>query len=384
MNNRSLERHRKNRQRRKKEQQQRQQQRRNIIITVIGMSVIVFVIIWISSCTAKWAKKQHEDATASNTQPTFFSVAEKQNAIPDNGDDGYYVDNIFIWNNQAFECFDGNSKNALAYASLINHCSQRLPETVKNVYSMVIPTHIALGLPTRLENTIKSNNQKNYIAEIYRHYDKTVTSVAVFDTFDKHKKEYLFFNTDHRWTTLGSYYAYEQFCQYADLKVHNRQNRKYSQFQPFVGSLYAVTNLEMLKNNADTLRYYDIDHDYTVQIRKNNDSQWKTYDSIYNKNATTSGNAYDLFLYGDNSLTKIICEHAEKDSNLLVVKDSYANNFIPWIIGQYHEIHAIDFSTYEGNIPSYCRNNHIDSVLFLNDVMSSINPFQLENIGNMF
>ncbi len=381
MNDRSLERHRKNRQRRKKEQQQRQQQRRNIVITIIGMSVIVFVIIWISSCTAKWAKKQqHTDAT----QPTFFAVSEKQNVIPDNGDDGYYVNHIFIWNNQAFECFNGNSKDALAYASLINHCSQRLPQTVKNVYSIVIPTHIALGLPARLENSVKSNNQKNYIAEIYQHYNQTIKSVSLFDTLDKHKTEYLFFNTDHRWTTLGSYYAYEQFCQYADLKIQNIKNRKYTRFYPFVGSLYTVTNLEMLKNNADTLCYYDIVNDYTIQIRKTNNGQWKTYDSIYNKNVETEKNPYDLFLYGDNPITKIVCEHSEKNSNLLIVKDSYANNFIPWLVGQYHEIHVIDFSTYEGNIPYYCEDNNIDHVLFINDVMSSINSFQLENIGNMF
>ena len=383
MEKRAVERHDRNRKQRKKQQRQQKEQKRNLIITVIVMVVIIVIITGISSCVANWTDKTNNHTQPSDNNISFFQTAtENPNNIPDNGDDGYYVNNnhVFVWNEQAFECFNADNKNAVAYASLINHCSQRLPETVKNVYSTVIPTHIAFGLPSRLQRAVQSTSQQDYIAEIYSRYDKSVTSVNIFSTLDKHKIEYIFFNTDHRWTTLGSYYAYEQFCDCVGLKTKSLADFQYTDFSPFIGSLYSVTNLEILKNNADTLRYYNIGKNYTVRIQKNKNDSLKSYDSIYNE----KNKSYSLFLYGDNPVTKIVCKDYENDSNLLIVKDSYANNFVPWLIGHYHEIHVIDFSTYEGNIPYYCKNNNITSVLFMNDVMSSINTFQLENIGNMF
>ena len=386
MNYRSLEQHKKNRQRKKKQAQQRKKNQKNIIIILLVMIVVVMVIVGISSCVSDWVKR--EQSSVSDTQSSEIYAqksTENKNDIPDNGDDGYYLnEDIFVWNRQAFELFHGNQKNAETYASLINHCSQRLPETVENVYSMVIPSHIALGLPERLINTVQSNNQQEYIRQIYQHYDSSVKSISVFDTLDKHKREYIFFRTDHRWTTLGSYYAYEQFCSSADLSPIPLNNRTYTDIPSFIGSMYAVTNLEILKNNADTLRYYDIDVDYRVRIQKTKNSSFKTYDSIYNLSARNTADAYQLFLYGDNPVTQITCPDVSSNHKLLVIKDSYGNDFISWLIGHYREIHVIDFTSYEGNIPYYCKNNTIDTVLFLNDVMSSVNSFQIDHIASVF
>ncbi len=386
MNNHSLEQHKKNRQRKKKQTLQRQKNQKNIIIILLVMAVVVMVIIGISSCVSDWIKeKPNSVSDTQNSEIYAQKSTENKNDIPDNGDDGYYLnEDIFVWNKQAFELFHGNQKNAETYASLINHCSQHLPETVQNIYSMVIPSHIALGLPQRLKNIVQSNNQQEYIHQIYQHYNSSVKSVPVFDTLNKHKQEYIFFRTDHRWTTLGSYYAYEQFCSSADLSPTLLTNRKYTDISSFVGSMYTVTNLEILKNNADTLRYYDIDMDYRIRMLKTKNGSFKTYDSIYNLSAKNTSDAYQLFLYGDNPVTQIICSDVRSNQKLLVIKDSYGNDFIPWLIGHYHEIHVIDFTAYDGNIPYYCRNNAIDTVLFLNDVMSSVNSFQIEHIASVF
>lgn len=34
----------------------------------------------------------------------------------------------------------------------------------------------------------------------------------VFDTLMQHRNEEIYFRTDHHWTALGAYYAYETFC----------------------------------------------------------------------------------------------------------------------------------------------------------------------------
>ena len=40
-----------------------------------------------------------------------------------------------------------------------------------------------------------------------------VQFLRVTDALRAHKDEYLYYRTDHHWTTLGAYYAYEQFCE---------------------------------------------------------------------------------------------------------------------------------------------------------------------------
>ena len=37
-------------------------------------------------------------------------------------------------------------------------------------------------------------------------------SVDVRQTLAEHKDEYIYYRTDHHWTSLGAYYAYQQLC----------------------------------------------------------------------------------------------------------------------------------------------------------------------------
>ena len=369
--------------RRKKVKKLTNRQKKNRRIVIGFMVILAVFLIWVSSCVARWANSkiniQEPTSSALNISPT-----ENPDDIPDNGDDGFYVNSdIFIWNNQAFELFKGNTKNAISYASAINYCTRRMPEGIK-VYSMVIPTHISMGLPKRLENTMKSTNQKTYIAEITNHYINTVIPVNIFNTLNKHKKEYIFFNTDHRWTTLGSYYAYEQFCRAANETAIPITDKPFREIHNFAGSLYGITKLETLKNNADTIRYYDISEKCDIRILKNNRGNYETVYSIYDESAKSGQMPYNLFLYGDNPITVIANREEKNGKKLLIVKNSYADCFVPFLIGHYDELHIIDFTVYEGNIPLYCRSQNITDMLIMSDIMTSVNTFQLEKLGDIF
>ena len=49
-----------------------------------------------------------------------------------------------------------------------------------------------------------------------------VQFLRVTDALRAHKDEYLYYRTDHHWTTLGAYYAYEQFCEAQGLTPFDR------------------------------------------------------------------------------------------------------------------------------------------------------------------
>ena len=114
-----------------------------------------------------------------------------------------------------------------------------------------------------------------------------------------------------------------------------------------------------------------------------------TYDSPYYSGATSGSLTYGAFIMGDNPLTvlKSSSENAEKGKKIAVVKESYGNAFVPYLTNNYEEVHVIDFRTFrnvETDLSSYCKQNGINEVLFLNGVMSANTQIQLDSMSGLF
>lgn len=385
---------------RKKQEREKQQKRNRIIMVVIALLVLLFIIFGISSCVSSCVKNSTANAQANNAgaeSPTQTATAVavpsdaqtatqpvSTNDIQDNGEDGYVTDSgIYIWNNQAFEMFYGDESMAQTYASAISYYRQQLDSSI-NVYNMVVPTHIAFGLPDRLENSVDSKNQADYLNAVYNSYSTDVKGVNIFNALEQHKTEYIFFNTDHHWTSLGAYYAYQEFCLTAGEAPVDINTITPYDIPGFVGSLYTATNAEVLNNNPDTVRYYDMPETYTMNLLQQDATEYMTLDSMYYSGSTAGSETYGVFIWGDNPVTKIVNTQPKNSRKLLVVKESFGNAIVPWFINNYNEVHAIDFRYYEGNLSSYCTENGITDVLFINGVMSSANSFQLDSMSSLF
>lgn len=387
---------------RKKKELARRRMRNRIIMIVIALLVLLFIILGISSCVSSCASKSAQNAQTNNaganstTQPQTATVAaavtqsstqpstQPTNAIKDNGEDGYVTDSgIYIWDNKAFEMFYGTTDMAQTYANAISHYRQQLDSSI-NVYNMVVPTHVAFGLPDRLESKVESNSQSDYLNAIYSLYNADIKSVNIYDAMEQHKTEYEFFNTDHHWTALGSYYAYQEFCKVAGETPVDINKLTSKEITGFVGSLYTSTSAEVLKNHPDTVQYYDMQETYTMNLLQKGSDDFIELDSMYYQDAQAGSETYGVFIWGDNPITKI--ENADKKNGrkILVIKESYGNAFVPWLVNNYDEVHAIDFRHYEGNVVSYCTENGITDVLFLNGVMSSSSSFQIDSMSSLF
>ena len=74
--------------------------------------------------------------------------------------------------------------------------------------------------------------------------------------------------------------------------------------------------------------------------------------------------AYTVFGGTNHSLFSISTP-VRKNRNLLVIKDSYANCFIPFLTQDYRTITVVDPRYYYENIATVIKANDIDEVLFL-------------------
>lgn len=368
--------------RRKRKQEIKREKARRKLILISVLIIVIAVILCIVSCCVNKSENDIDDSNIykSENNNSDLSSGFSADDIYDNGENGYLTEQgIFIWSNKAFETFEVSDDSSKSYAGAISYYKNKLGNDV-NVYNLVVPTHIAFGLPNRLENTVHSTDQKKYLEEIFSNYSSNVMAVNVYDTFEEKKKEYLYLNTDHRWTSLGAYYAYQKFCEIAGESPVKISDLTSNKILGFTGTFYSTSKVEALHNNPDTITYYDMPESYTMSILKKSSSEWNKYRSVYNEDI----NNYNVFIYGDNPLTKIINDNTKNEKNILVIKDSYGNAFVPWLINNYDEVHSIDFRSYNGNIISYCAKNDITDVLFINSTISSSVSTQIDKLSSLF
>ena len=55
-------------------------------------------------------------------------------------------------------------------------------------------------------------DQRQAMQDIQAKMNDKVKSVDIYDALMQHRNEYIYFRTDHHWTALGAYYAYQQPC----------------------------------------------------------------------------------------------------------------------------------------------------------------------------
>ena len=53
-------------------------------------------------------------------------------------------------------------------------------------------------------------SQKELIDFVYE--KTTADGISVYETLNEHKNEYIYYRTDHHWTTYGSYLGYVEYC----------------------------------------------------------------------------------------------------------------------------------------------------------------------------
>ena len=107
---------------------------------------------------------------------------------------------------------------------------------------MVVPNHFEFGLPEKYKNSI-GKPQKPFLDIIKTKLDSGVVFVDIYDKLKEHydNGEYLYFRTDHHWTALGAYRAYEKFCETAGIVPLTLESYEKRTSTGFLGTLYNLS-----------------------------------------------------------------------------------------------------------------------------------------------
>lgn len=182
--------------------------------------------------------------------------------------------------------------------------------------------------------------------------------VDVREKLLEHSEEYLYYRTDHHWTALGAYYAYQAWAEKQGLPVRDLTDYAESiGSEEFYGTLYSKVNLPM---QADTVMLYDDGKKYRVEY----DNSKKYVASLFAKERLLEKDKYMVYLDGNHAMVDILGEN-KNGKKLLVIKDSYAHAFLPFLAQDYERIIMLDFRYSQMPVSSLVKNYGITDVLFL-------------------
>ena len=71
---------------------------------------------------------------------------------------------------------------------------------------------------------------------------------------------------------------------------------------------------------------------------------------------------YAMFLHGNNGLSRV---QGDGTGKILVIKDSYANCFVPYLTANYADIDVVDFRNYNFGLDQLIADNDYDQILVL-------------------
>ena len=236
-------------------------------------------------------------------------------------------------------------------------------QTGVKCYLMLVPDAVSVQRE-KLPAYAPVADQAEQLEEIRSYLEKKenpVTEIPLYEMLREHREESLYYRTDHHWTTLGARYAYQSVAGQMGLPgVENGEEKKlYPVSDSFQGTLAARSGYRV---PDDTIEVYWPDQKEELVVTYVQE-QTKSA-SLYAAEKLKTRDKYGMFLNGNHPLTEIRTM-ASTGRKLLLIKDSYANCFVPFLTGDFEEIVLVDPRYYYDSAEKLMKQYGFTDVLFL-------------------
>ena len=247
---------------------------------------------------------------------------------------------------------------------------------------LLVPTS-GLVMQEKLPKNARLFDQAKYIDQVQKAM-KDYNFVDVRDTLMDHNEEYIYYKTDHHWTSAGACLAYEVWSEHtggeAEKKDELAENVVSDKFR---GSLYSkILDADSAYDEIWTYGLQKDDafgsKDCIVMI-----DEKQQLDSIYDDEKLQEKDKYAYFLGGNYGQVHIQNQKAAskaKGKNILIIKDSFANSFVPFVTQDYENIYMVDLRYYNGDMKAYLQEHEITDVLVLYNISNFISDRNLHKL----
>ena len=284
---------------------------------------------------------------------------------------------LVLYNDYIMEMFAKNEAAQDKYAESLNAIRKAIPDDIR-MYSVLVPTALEFSAPAY---SSAKDSQKDAIEYVNSKF-KGIFPVDVYSALLESKSNTLYFKTDHHWTTDGAYVAYNKYMEMSGGPVAAQTDFNRKENGEFYGSLYLKAKSQLTEQEQDTIFYYDITEKNDISIRmraEDNVTEYGVGAPMFN----TDNNNYNLFFGGDNPLMEITNNSNPDGKTVVVIKDSYANAFIPWLAASSYRVIVIDPRSFGGSLTEEIERYQADEVLVLNYIFSATFGDYCDTIKNI-
>lgn len=249
-------------------------------------------------------------------------------------------------------------KNTQAVIRYFQKLREKTPDLKASV--LLIPTASAVG-KDKLPAFAPVPNQAEGLDRVSAAIGNAATVCNPIDLLAAHSNEYLYYKTDHHWTTDGAYLVYTEWA-----KQYGLEPTPYNAFSvetvsdSFLGTLYSKANLLTIK--PDIIRTYQYKQPIPVTADY---GKGIITDSLYFNEYLSQKDKYSYFL-GTNQPSVEIHTGTKNGKTLLILQDSYSHCFIPFLTAHFENILVLD-PRYNPNADytAYAEEKDVTDVLVL-------------------
>ena len=299
-------------------------------------------------------------------------------------DKPYQSGGVYVVGSAGYEMYNYVGSLAEKYQFTVNAVADSL-SGVSQVYAMAIPLSSGITLPDELFSDIPGSDQAQAEKDILAGMGQNVKTIPLHDVMMSHRTEYIYFRTDHHWTALGAYYAYVQFCTAKGITPHNLSDYEVSQFPGFLGSFYNDGGKpDAMKNDPDTVNaYHPVSATASMKYGDNENSTLTGGQVIFDESTASASLKYGTFIMGDNPFTVIENPEVSNGESCIVVKESFGNAFVPFLVDHYQTVYVVDYRYYSGSVTQLARDKGVKDVLFVNNLSAIRGSYQMGKLAGV-
>lgn len=188
-------------------------------------------------------------------------------------------------------------------------------------------------------------------------------NIDVQSALSAHKDEYIFYHTDHHWTSLGAFYGYQALCEAWDLPAPSLDDYDREEVtNAFYGTTYSSSGFSWV--DPDVMETF-VPDDGSVTVTDYGKAP-PVQGPLYDTSFLAVKDKYSMFLGGNSSLRSV--ETGHDGPRLLIVRDSYTDSLVPFLLKDFSRIDLIDLRYYRSSPAEYAAENGFDSILVLYSV----------------
>lgn len=297
---------------------------------------------------------------------------------------------VYLKGKTAYELYRESREESERYAALVAKAAAQLKGKA-TVYDIVVPLSSCVNLSASEQSSIGCSDAKAAIERMYGAMEG-VKTVEILDLLQSHKNEYLYFRTDHHWTARGAYYAYTAFCKAAGIAPKELSEWNKYEFGGFLGTLYNEAGKpSVLANNPDVVEAWVPNGTNDIYLTDKSGTRQRYRGGVVRTDTdgfyAAAGSKYNCFIMGDNPLSEIHNETKHDGSSIVVIKESFGNALVPFLVDHYEYVYVVDYryftNTTGKTLASFVNEVGAATVLFVNNLTATSSPSRIGELEGL-